>query len=114
MVRMYKRKTNRSQTINADVMMVAVEKVRNGQSIRTVAAGFGVNFKTLANYCKTYNTSGKGETPAPPPPPSPTPRPEEPLMPEPEPAEVLEGDCNFFICKNCESELDSEKDSPNF
>lgn len=36
-------------------MLAAVEQVRGGQSLRRVAAALGLNFKTLANYCKKYN-----------------------------------------------------------
>lgn len=53
MVRTYKRKTNRS-SINPNVMKMAVEEVKKGQSLRKVAEAFGFNFKTLANYCKKY------------------------------------------------------------
>lgn len=55
MVRNYKRKTSRSQNIDPNIMKMAVEEVRSGQSLRkAAAAAFGFNFKTVANYCKKY------------------------------------------------------------
>nr|XP_047127647.1 uncharacterized protein LOC124808542 [Hydra vulgaris] len=52
MVRKFKRKTNRGYT-SGDVIMCAVKDVNiNNISIRSAAKNHGINYRTLARYCK--------------------------------------------------------------
>nr|XP_047138897.1 uncharacterized protein LOC124814861 [Hydra vulgaris] len=52
MVRNFKRKTNRGYT-SGDVIMCAVKDVKiNNISIRSAAKNHGINYRTLARYCK--------------------------------------------------------------
>ena len=51
-MRNFKKKTDRGQT-PADVILRAARSVKNnGQSIRSAAVEFGVNYRTLARYCQ--------------------------------------------------------------
>lgn len=54
MVRNYKKKSSRGQ-VQPEVIKAAVLAVKGGRSLRGAAADFGLNFKTLANYCKKMN-----------------------------------------------------------
>lgn len=57
MPRNRKRKTNRGQT-SADVMMQAVKAVGPGNSIRSVAQDYNINYRTLSRYCKKIKKKG--------------------------------------------------------